>query len=116
MGIVHHSRYLPLLEAARVAYLRHIGHPYDKLREDGSDMPVLEVWLRYRLPLRFDEEVDINLRLWSVSRTAFQMAYLLTVEGQARATAVTAHGCLSPDGRPTRLPDWLVELGIDLPS
>ena len=32
MGIVHHSRYLPYLEEARVAYLRHLGHPYPALR------------------------------------------------------------------------------------
>ena len=33
MGIVHHSRYLPYLEEARVAYLRHIGHPYGEWRD-----------------------------------------------------------------------------------
>ena len=27
MGIVHHSRYLPYLEEARVEYLRSLGHP-----------------------------------------------------------------------------------------
>lgn len=111
MGIVHHSRYLPLLEAARVEYLRAIGHPYHELRRDGGDMPVLEVWLRYRLPLRFDDLVDIDLAIWDVTRTSFQMAYLLTVDAEVRATAVTAHGCLTNDGRPTRLPAWLVELG-----
>ena len=28
MGIVHHSNYLHYFEEARVAYLRHIGHPH----------------------------------------------------------------------------------------
>lgn len=109
MGIVHHSRYLPMMEEARVRYLDHVGHPYQSLRADG-DMAVLEVALRYRLPLRFDELVDIHLKLADVTRTTFQMQYLLTVGGEARATGVTAHGCLTPDGRPTRLPDWLREL------
>ena len=36
MGIVHHSRYLPMLEEARIAYLRHIGHPYQEIREQAS--------------------------------------------------------------------------------
>ena len=62
MGIVHHSRYLPMMEEARVRYLDHVGHPYESLRADG-DMAVLEVSLRYRMPLRFDEQVDIHLRL-----------------------------------------------------
>lgn len=112
MGIVHHSRYLPMMEEARVRYLDHVGHPYESIRVDG-DMAVLEVSLRYRQPLRFDERVDIHLRLADVTRTTFQMQYLLAVDGVVRATGVTAHGCLTPDGRPTRLPAWLRELAPD---
>ena len=38
---------------------------------------VLEASLRYRRPLRFDDEVDVHLVLASATRTTFQMAYLL---------------------------------------
>jgi acyl-CoA thioester hydrolase len=110
MGIVHHSRYLPYMEEARVAYLRHIGHPYHEMRADG-DMAVLEAFLQYRQPLRFDEVVTVHLRLAHVTRTAFQMAYLLTVDDEVRALGVTVHGSLNRAGRPTRLPAWLVEMG-----
>lgn len=111
MGIVHHSRYLPYLEEARVAYLREIGHPYDALRAEGIDMVVLEAFVRYRAPLRFDDVVDVHLDLASANRTTFQMTYLLTVDGAVRATAVTVHGSItSADGRPTRSPGWLREL------
>lgn len=106
MGIVHHSRYLPYLEEARVEYLRHIGHPYHELRTEG-DMPVLEAFLQYRQPVRFDEVVTVHLRLGAVTRATFQMQYLLTVDSEVRATGVTAHGALTLDGRPTRLPEWL---------
>ena len=40
MGIVHHSRYLPYLEEARVEYLRHLGHPYSEMRSAGLDYAV----------------------------------------------------------------------------
>lgn len=116
MGIVHHSRYLPYLEEARVAYLRHIGHPYSEWRDQGLDAAVLEAHVRYRQPLRFDDEVDVHLRLASATRTTFQMAYLLTAGGQAACTAVTAHGMVTAGGRPTRLPPWLVELGRATPG
>ena len=65
MGIVHHSRYLPYLEEARVEYLRHIGHPYTEWREAGLDAAVLEAFVQYRQPLRFDDVVDVHLRLAS---------------------------------------------------
>jgi acyl-CoA thioester hydrolase len=110
MGIVHHSRYLPMVEEARVAYLRNIGHPYQSVREEGFEMNVLEAWVQYRMPLVFDDVVDVHVTLAAVERASFQMGYLLTVDGAVKATAVTAHGCVTPEGRPTRLPTWLREL------
>jgi acyl-CoA thioester hydrolase len=110
MGVVHHSRYLPYLEETRVAYLRHLGHPYAAMRSEGVDFAVLECFAQYRRPLRFDEEVDVHLLVASASRTWFQMAYLLTVDDEVRATGATVHGCVTAAGRPTRLPGWLIEL------
>jgi acyl-CoA thioester hydrolase len=110
MGIVHHSRYLPYLEEARVEYLRHLDHPYDVLRTEGVDIAVLEAYVRYRQPLRFDDEVTVHLRMGAPTRATFQMAYLLTVAGGACATAVTVHGCVNGDGRPVRMPAWLSAL------
>ena len=111
MGIVHHSRYLPMMEEARVAYLRHIGHPYSEIRAAGIEMNVLEAWCKYRRPLEFDDVVDVHVNLAKVERASFQMGYMLTVEGEERASGITAHGAVTPDGRPTRLPAWLREMG-----
>jgi acyl-CoA thioester hydrolase len=111
MGVVHHAAYLPYLEEARVEFLRSIGHPYDQVRaeaaEGGREFPVLEVWVQYRGALAFDEEVDVSLLVGAVTRTTFQIAYLLSVAGQPRATAVTVHGCVDRSGRPKRLPEWV---------
>jgi acyl-CoA thioester hydrolase len=111
MGVVHHAAYLPYLEEARVEFLRLIGHPYDQVRagsvEGGREFPVLEVWVQYRSALSFDDEVDVSLIVGAVTRTTFQIAYLLSVAGQPRATAVTVHGCVDRSGRPSRLPEWV---------
>jgi acyl-CoA thioester hydrolase len=126
MGVVHHAAYLPYLEEARVEYLRSIGHPYEAVRS-GSDavardgkagprdgrreFPVLEVFVRYRRPLHFDEEVEVALTVGAVTRATFQIAYLLSVAGVERATAVSVHGCVDRHGRPTRLPGWVTASG-----
>ena len=113
MGVIHHAAYLPYLEAARVEFLRSIEHPYGAVRsgrgDDSRDFPVLEVSVRYRRPLRFDQEVDIWLVIGAVTRTTFQIAYLLTVEAEVMATAATVHGCVDRRGRPARLPAWVAE-------
>ena len=87
MGVIHHAAYLPYLEEARVEYLRAIGHPYDAVRGgeagDAREFPVLEVSVQYRQPLRFDDEVDVSLRIGAVRGATFQIAYLLAVGARA---------------------------------
>ena len=114
MGIVHHSNYLTYFEEARVAFLAHVGHPFTEWRDAGLESPVLESFVTYRQPLRFDDVITIHLSLAAVTRATFQMAYLVTTgsgtELLAHATGVTVHGCTTTGGRPTRLPTWLVEM------
>jgi acyl-CoA thioester hydrolase len=109
MGVIHHAAYLPYLEETRVAFLRHVGHSYDQMRSEGLDAPVLEIAVQYRHPLHFEDEVDIHLWGGAVTRTTFQLAYLLTVDGEVRATAVSVHGCVDAYGRAARLPRWVAE-------
>ena len=108
MGIVHHGSYLPWLEEARVAYLRHLGHPYPDVRASGHDLAVIEAHVRYLRSVLFDEEIEIHLGLGEPGASTFQIAYLLRRGEEPVATAVTAHACLDAvTARPVRLPDWL---------
>jgi len=113
MGIIPHASYLPYLEEGRVAYLQYLGHPYGQVRESGLDVAVLEVSVQYRAPLHFDDEVAVHLWAGAVTRTTFQIAYLLTVGDEVRATAVTVHGCVDANGRAARMPAWVGETFVD---
>ena len=110
MGLVHHAAYLPWMEEARVEWLRALGHPYDDLRRDGIEFPVVEVTVRYRRPFHFDDLVDLHLVVGSVGGASFQIGYLLAADGETRASAVTLHGVVEVGGRPTRAPVWLRDL------
>jgi acyl-CoA thioester hydrolase len=110
MGIIHHAALIPYLEEARVFYLRDAGHPYEEVRAAGIDLTVLELYVRYRRPLRFDEVVDIHVMVDGLTRTTFEVGYLLQVADETRASAVTVHGAVGGDGRGRRLPDFLVQL------
>ena len=110
MGVVHHATYLAYLEETRVEYLRALGRPYDRLRADGVEFPVVEAALQYRRPLRFDDVVDIGAMVASASGATFQMSYLVNCGGETSATGVTVHGVVDGRGRPTRTPGWLREL------
>jgi acyl-CoA thioester hydrolase len=112
MGVVHHAAYLLYLEVARVEFLRCIGHPYDEVRADGSDLAVLESFVQYRRALRFDELVDISLMVGKVTGTTFQIGYRLAVDADTCATAVTVHGAVDANGRAGRLPAWVRDPGF----
>ena len=107
MGIIHHGAYATYLEEARTSLLRHMGHPYESVRHEGIDLPVLELFVQYRRPLRFEEQVTIHVATGHFTRVTFQVGYLLTVDGEARATAVTVHGAIDSTGRAVRMPSWL---------
>jgi acyl-CoA thioester hydrolase len=115
MGVIHHGAYAPYLEEARVALLHHAGHPYDEVRESGIDLVVLELFVRYRRPLYFDDPVDIHLTAADLTRTTFQVGYLVEVGGEVRSTAVSVHGAVDRTGRPMRLPSWLATM-VDGPK
>jgi acyl-CoA thioester hydrolase len=111
MGVVHHASYLPYLEEARVAFLRDSGHPYDELREEGIEFPVLEVYLRYERPAVFDELLTVALRLSWVRGAAFQIDYRLSGRDGLCAQGATLHAAVGTGGgRPLRAPAWLVAL------
>ena len=110
MGVVHHASYLAYLEETRVEYLRALGRPYDRLRADGVEFPVVEAALQYRRPLRFDDVVDIGVMVASAGGATFQMSYLVGSGGVTSAAGVTVHGVVDGRGRPTRVPVWLREI------
>jgi acyl-CoA thioester hydrolase len=110
MGVVHHGNYLLYLEETRVAWMRNLGHTYADARDDGVDLAVIEAFVQYRSPLRFDEELDVYLMLGKQTRMTFQVGYLLAVGGEPRASAVTVHTCVDPTGRPVRPPAWLRDM------
>ncbi len=107
MGIIHHGAYAAYLEEARAAFLEAAGHPYGPARDEGLDFAVLEIFVRYRLPLRFGEVVDVHLVVGAVTRTTFEVGYLLEVAGEPRSTAVTVHGAVDRRGKGMRLPTWM---------
>ncbi len=110
MGVIHHGSFVAYLEEARVELLRQLGRPYDEVRAAGLDFAVLELVVRYRRAVRFDDVVDIAAEVGGVTRTTFQVGYLLEVGGEPCATAVTVHGAVKPDGRPARMPPWIADL------
>ncbi|MEY2971674.1 MAG: hypothetical protein RL738_515, partial [Bacteroidota bacterium] len=60
MGYAYYGVYPTYLEVARVEALRSLGLRYAALEDDGIMLPVRDLSLRYRKPLRYDELLTVT--------------------------------------------------------
>ena len=109
MGVVHHSHYLVWFEIGRTELLRDLGMPYAALEAERLFMPVIEVGARYRAPVRYDEEVDVETALEEVTGVRVRFGYRLLRHpgGEPVATGFSRHAAVNEKGRPRRLPEDL---------
>ena len=110
-GVAHNTAYLVWFEVARVEYLRTYAGGYQTLRDHGIEALVLESFCRYRVPARFDDELDVHARCVDVRGARFRYEYeIVRSDGTTVADGWTAHGCVDTASfRPTRVPRWLVD-------
>ncbi|MGK7949016.1 MAG: acyl-CoA thioesterase [Xenococcaceae cyanobacterium] len=62
-GIVWHGTYLTWMEEARIECLRSIGIEFADLVAIGCDLPVVELSLRYHLPIYLGTSAIVKTRL-----------------------------------------------------
>ena len=110
-GIAHNAAYPVWFEVARVEYLRAFAGGYQTLRDSGIEALVLESFCRYRVPARFDDELDVHARCVGLRGARFRYDYVIVrIDGMPIADGWTAHACVDAKTfRPTRVPDWLAD-------
>ena len=101
MGIVYHANYLPWMEIGRTELLREHGLPYKEIEARGLMLPVLDVSVTYKRPARYDDTEKPLVKI--------KIAYELTRGHELLATASTTHAFMTPDGRPSKPPDFFRE-------
>ena len=74
-NVVYYANYLLYAEVGRVAYLRDLGLLYSDMTVKGLDFTIGEASVRYRAPLRFDEEFDIKVRVGDIRHSSWGFEY-----------------------------------------
>ena len=106
---IYYSRYLDLIEVARGEFLRSLGDSLLQWQERGVVFPVLEARLRYLAPARYDDTLEILVKVTKAERVRLNFAYHIQNQGgSAILTAETWHACTGMDDKPRRLPEELV--------
>ena len=106
-GIVHHGNYLTYFEKARIEYLRELGISYRDVENAGLLLVVAKAELNYFLPAYFDDELEVETKVLSAKGAAILHEYLITRCDDVIVRGTTRVGCLTREGRVTRVPKWL---------
>ena len=59
-GVLWHGSYLNWLEEARIDALTKSGRDYSTLINDGFELPVIEINIKYLSPIFIGEEITVN--------------------------------------------------------
>lgn len=81
-GIVHFSNFLRWMESAEHAFLRSIGYSVHARDADGvAGWPRVKVECEYFQPLRFEEAVEVILRVEEVRTRSVRYGFRIRREG-----------------------------------
>jgi acyl-CoA thioester hydrolase len=109
-AVAHHAAYLVWFEIARIEYLARFRGGYPTLLEAGVDATTVEANVRYLVPARFPDRLEIGARCLDVRGARFRFEYAIERDGTQLADGWTAHACVDASTmRPTRVPAFLVE-------
>jgi acyl-CoA thioester hydrolase len=114
-GVVYHTSYLRLAERARTEMMRCMGFSHGLLLDRYSVLFALRrCAVEFRQPARLDDALEVRTRVMKVAGASFEGHQVIFRDARSLVEVETTLACLTPDGRPARLPDELREALADL--
>jgi len=108
MGVAHHGAYVVWLEECRIELLRQLGCSYRELEQKGILMPVIELAVRYRRSLRFDDILTCVTTAIAKGPSRVEFATTLSNGETLCAEATVTIAAMSSAGRPIRIPPEII--------
>ncbi len=100
-GRIHFTAVFRWAEQAETALIRRLG----LLGEAWGDYPRRKVEAEYLKVLRFEDELEIRLRVENVGRTSVTYAWTIAKDGEPHVKGRHTVVHVDADGRPEPLPD-----------
>ncbi len=113
MGYCYYGNYPAFLEIGRVEALREVGIRYRELEESGVMLPVSSLEIKYKIPLRYDEEITVETEISELpegSRMPFSFK-IYNENGDLATTAIVVLVFASTKtGKPQLISDELLNI------
>ncbi|TWU16235.1 Acyl-CoA thioester hydrolase YbgC [Allorhodopirellula heiligendammensis] len=108
-GFVHHSNYLTYFEIGRTEFFRSSGGRYRDIEAAGWYVVVARVDCRYKLPARYDDEIQLTTRIVDVTAAKIVHEYEIHRDNTLLVQATVTLAVIDRDGRLQRVPDALIQ-------
>ena len=110
-NVAHHSAYPVWFELARTELLRAQGAVYRDLETRGICFVVARLSVRYKMPARYDDLLQINVRTLPSRGVKVDHAYAVRRDQVLLATAETTLVCVDRDGVLRPVPEEILTTG-----
>jgi len=110
-GVVYYANYLKFMERARSEWLRAFGFEQDVLRDEaGIVFVVRRVEIDYLSPARFNEQLEVSVRLHEMGRASLSVRQEL-IRGSTRlAEAAVTLACVDAIRfKPVKIPEPILQ-------
>ncbi|MFY9234136.1 MAG: thioesterase family protein [Fimbriimonadaceae bacterium] len=104
MGHAYYANYLYWFEQARGAWCRARGFTYKSLEAKGYFLPVVEVHVRYRGEVRYDDEIEVRVKVTEIKRAAIRFEYEIVNDGKLVTEGYTWHVLMGKERKAISIP------------
>ncbi|MCA0381888.1 MAG: acyl-CoA thioesterase [Bacteroidetes bacterium] len=111
MGVVYYGNYAQFFEIARTEAIRQLGFTYKELEAMGVMMPVSDMHIHYRKPIRYDEliTVSVTVKEWPIGKKITFHGEIHNEAGErCTMSDITLYFVDAKTMRPIQMPDALV--------
>ncbi len=111
-GVVYNATYLRFFELGRSDFMRAYVCSYREIEERGFILPVVESYLRYKAPARYDDLLTIKTSMQRLSSFSWRFHHHIMTAADTRllVKGFTVHASVDKGGKLARLPSDLVAL------
>lgn len=99
MQFVYNGKYLEYFEVGRTELLRAIGLSYSSIESLGFQLPVLESFIRYKNPGRYDDLLEVEASVKEMPKPKIHIDYVVrrSETGEVLAEGYTEHIFMKED-------------------
>ncbi|MFH1216252.1 MAG: thioesterase family protein [Pseudomonadota bacterium] len=110
-GVVYNANYLRFFELGRSSFMREYVCSYRQIEEQGFILPVVESYLRYKAPARYDDLLSVKTSMQQISAYSWRFNHhvLKTEENRLLVKGFTVHASVSMEGKLAKLPSGIIK-------